>query len=225
MYQILLLHEKLEEDCRVKDYLQLSGCYVLEGMIEQAVKYKEVLRESDMAVLYCENVSAYFGVCEKVRRLTSIPIIVMSACTDEWSKIRMLQMGADDYITEPILQGELSARVHAHIKQYLRLTRPIDFIQVRDFEIDGVSRCVKMSGKEVLLRAKEFDLLWYMVRNLNKTITKQELYSAVWKDEMCDGYYNCVSVHIKRIRQKIEKDPENPKYLETVWGVGYRFVG
>lgn len=225
MYQVLLLHKDLQGVCRVKDYLRLSGYEVMEGDLEQIGKYRDYVRGCNTILLYCENPEAYFEACERIRRMTSVPILVLSQCDDEWSKIRMFQAGADDYILEPFSQGEFIARVHAHILRYFRLSRPVSFVHVRELEIDGATRCVKVDGSEVLLRAKEFDLLWYLVQRVGKTITKQELYEAIWGDELGDSYFNSVAVHIKRIRRKIEKDPDNPQFLETVWGVGYRFVG
>lgn len=225
MYQILLLHGELKGVCRIQDYLHLSGYDVLEGNLEETDKYRNYIRQVDSIILYCENADTYFDVCEKIRRMTPVPIIIISKSNDEWSKIKMFQAGANDYIVEPFLQGEFVARLHAHIVQFLRLTKPVDFIQIRDLEIDGVTRVVKVDGNEIFFRAKEFDLLWYLVQRTGKTVTKQELYEAIWRDELNDGYFNSVSVHVKRIRQKIEKDPDNPQFLETVWGVGYRFVG
>lgn len=225
MYQILLLHGALKKVCRVKDYLNLSGYDVVEGNLDEAGKFQGYLRQVDTVVLYCENADAYFKICEKIRRMTPVPIVIVSQSEDEWSKIRMFQAGADDYIVEPFLQGEFVARLHAHILQFWRLTKPVDSVQLDDLEIDAVTRVVKVHGDEIFFRAKEFDLLWYLVQRIGKTVTKQELYAAIWRDELGDGYFNCVSVHIKRIRQKIEKDPDNPKHLETVWGVGYRFIG
>lgn len=223
MYRIFLLHEMQGEYCRTKDYLQLSGCEVMEGELCQVPRYEESIQEMDLVLLSCDYAETGFEVCEKVREMTQVPIIVLSKNNDEWAKIKMFQSGADDYLVEPFSQGELMARIKAHILRYKRLTRPFGYIQVRGLEIETISRRVLLDGKEVSMTLKEFDVLLYLAQCPNRVITKKELYGAVWKDELGEGYYNSVAVHVKRIRKKIEEDPENPKYIETVWGVGYRF--
>ncbi len=223
MYQILLLYDVPKEACRVKDYLLLSGCEILEGTLNNVLMYKKTIYLVDAVLLYCDKVEDYFELCEKVRLLTQIPIIVLSKEGEEWGKIKMFQAGADDYLVEPFLQGELMARLQTHIERYKRLTRPFGYIEVRGLFIDAFSRRITLNGEEIILRAKEFDILLYLAQRPNKAVTKQEIYTTIWHDDLGEGYYNSVAVHIKRIRQKIEKDPLNPQFVETVWGIGYRF--
>lgn len=223
LYQIFLLHEMLGEYCRIKDYLQLSGYEVLEGDINQIEEYDETIQNVELVLLSCDDAEANFKICEGVREITQVPIIVLSKSDDEWEKIKMFQSGADDYLVEPFSQGELIARIRAHIMRYKRLTRPFGYIQVKDLEIEVFSRRVFVDRKEIIMTLKEFDVLLYLAQRPNQVVSKEELYEAVWQDELGDGYYNSVAVHVKRIRKKIEKDPENPGYIETVWGVGYRF--
>lgn len=223
MYYIFLLHEMQGEYCKTKDYLQLSGCEVVEGDLQKVSRYTDIMQDMNLVLLSCDKEDVGFKVCERIREMTQIPIIVMSKNNDEWAKIKMFQSGADDYLVEPFSQGELMARIQAHIMRYKRLTRPFGYIQVRGLEIEAVSRKVLLDGKEVVLTVKEFDVLIYLAQRPNRVITKNEIYEAVWRDELGDGYYNSVAVHVKRIRKKIEVDPENPQYVETVWGVGYRF--
>lgn len=223
MYYIFLLHEMQGEYCKTKDYLQLSGCEVVEGDLQKVSRYTDIMQDMNLVLLSCDKEDVGFKVCERIREMTQIPIIVMSKNNDEWAKIKMFQSGADDYLVEPFSQGELMARIQAHIMRYKRLTRPFGYIQVRGLEIEAVSRKVLLDGKEVVLTVKEFDVLIYLAQRPNRVVTKNEIYEAVWRDELGDGYYNSVAVHVKRIRKKIEVDPENPQYVETVWGVGYRF--
>lgn len=223
MYRIFLLHEIPEEYCRIKDYLQLSGCEVTEGIIKQYPEFEEVIQTVNLVLMSCDDVEAGFKACEGIREMTQIPIIVLSKNDDEWVKIKMFQSGADDYLVEPFAQGELMARIRAHIMRYKRLTRPFGYIKVRGLEIEAFSRKVLLDGREIDMTLKEFDVLLYLAQCPNQVVTKEEIYEAVWKDELGQGYYNSVAVHVKRIRRKIEEDPENPKYIETVWGVGYRF--
>lgn len=223
MYQILLLHDVPDRAARIQDYLRLSSCNVLEGRIEKASDYREWMESVDGILLYCDTATDYYNICEEIRTVTQTPVLVLSGESDEWVKIKMFQCGADDYLVEPFPQGELLARLRAHIERYRRLTRPFGYIEVNELKIDTFSRRVYINDEPVVFRSKEYEVLLYLAQRPNITVTKQEIYTAVWKDSLGEGYYNSVSVHIKRIRRKIEKDPENPRFLETVWGVGYRF--
>lgn len=223
MYHILLLHEVLEEPCKIKDYLQLSGYDVMEGVLEQGTEYEKQVQHKDLILLCCNEAEPYFMVCEGMRRLTQIPIIVLTEKDDEWEKIKMFQAGVDDYLVEPFKQGEIVARVQAHITRYKRLTRPFGLIQVRGLCIEVFSRRVLLNGEEVFFTAREFDVLLYLAHRPNEVVRKEELYTAIWEDELGEGYYNSVAAYIKKVRRKIEADPENPQIIETIWGVGYRF--
>lgn len=223
LYRIFLLQKTREEYCRIKDYLQLSGCEVTEGVLDQTTCNEEMVENVDLVLINGDDVESNLKTCRKIREMTQIPIIILSKEDDEWVKIKMFQSGADDYLVEPFSQGELIARIQAHIIRYKRLTRPFGYIQVRGLEIEVFSRRVIVDGKEIFMTVKEFDVLLYLAQRPNQAVSKEEVYEAVWQDELGEGYYNSVAVHVKRIRKKIEKDPENPKYIETVWGIGYRF--
>lgn len=223
VYHILLLHEMLDEPCKLKDYLQLSGYDVMEGGLNRLAEYEKPIQKADVILLYCEQVRSYFVLCEKIRLQTQIPIIILSKEDGEWEKIKMFQSGADDYLVEPFKQGEIIARVQAHIARYRRLTRPFGYIRVRGLCIEVLSRRVLLDNEEVFFTAREFDVLLYLAQHADEVVSKQDLYIAVWEDQLGDGYYNSVSAYIKKIRKKIERDPENPQYIETIWGIGYRF--
>lgn len=223
MYRILLLEEERDQSCRIRDYLQISGFSVREVEIESGVDYSVVTKRVDIVVLFCKHSERLFHVCEEVRNVTLIPILILSENSDEWAKIRMFQAGADDYLIDPVPQGELIARVKANVACYRRLTRPFGYIKVRGLEIEVFTRKVKVEGVPVKLTAREFDLLLFLAQNSEHVFTKNDLYNAIWKEENSESYYNAVAVYIKRLRNKIEEDPENPQYIETIWGVGYRF--
>lgn len=222
-YHVLLLREMLKEPCKLKDYLQLSGYTVMEGGVDHPSEYDKVIQEMDIILIYCERARPYFELCEKMRMQTQLPIIILSQEDDEWEKIKMFQLGADDYLVEPLQQGEVVARVKAHIARYKRLTRPFGFIRVRGLCIEVLSRRVLINGEEVFFTAREFDVLLYLAQHADEVVRKQDLYSAIWEDQLSEGYYSPVSVYIKKIRRKIEADPENPQFIETIWGIGYRF--
>ena len=168
-----------------------------------------------------------FEVCKQIRSFKNTPILLVSAKKDDIDKIRGLGLGADDYITKPFSPGELVARVKAHLNRYKRLvgapsqtSRAI--IEIRGLKIDPDSRIVTVNDEDIVLSAKEFDLLMYLVQNPNKVVSKEELFDNIWGTESY-GEISTVTVHIKKVREKIEIDPSKPQYIETVWGMGYRF--
>lgn len=167
-----------------------------------------------------------FEVLKKIREQRNIPILLVTARKDDVDKIKGLGLGADDYITKPFSPSELAARVKAHIKRYDRLVGAVaperDVIEIRDLKLDKVSRKLYVSGEEKKLTAREFDLLEFLMTHPNKVYSKQELFEQIWNSDSI-GDIATVTVHIKKLREKIEVDRNNPQYIETVWGVGYRF--
>ncbi|MFT8315278.1 MAG: response regulator transcription factor [Clostridium sp.] len=167
-----------------------------------------------------------FEICKAVRNIKDIPIIMISAKKEDIDKIRGLGLGADDYITKPFSPGELVARVKAHLSRYERLIGnkedKRDEIKIRSLTIDKVSRRVFLNNNEIIFTTKEFDLLTFLASNPNRVYTKEELFDKIWGMDSL-GDLATVTVHIRKIREKIEIDPSNPQYIETIWGVGYRF--
>lgn len=167
-----------------------------------------------------------FEICKKIREKKNTPVIVVSAKKDDIDKVRGLGLGADDYITKPFSPSELVARVKAHMARYERLVgsniSQNDIIEIRGIRIDKTARRVSVDGEEKNLTAKEFDLLTFLASNPNHVYTKEELFQKIWDMESI-GDIATVTVHIKKIREKIEFDTSNPQYIETIWGVGYRF--
>ena len=167
-----------------------------------------------------------FEVLSKVREQRNIPILLVTARKDDVDKIKGLGLGADDYITKPFSPSELAARVKAHIKRSDRLVGAVvperDVIEIRDLKLDKTSRKLYVSGEEKKLTAREFDLLEFLMTHPNKVYSKQELFEQIWNSDSI-GDIATVTVHIKKLREKIEVDRNNPQYIETVWGVGYRF--
>lgn len=223
MYRILLLLEKEGIYCRVKDYLQISGCVVKEVLVTPELAYEKLVRQTDLIMLCCEQAERLFCVCENVRSVTEKPLLVLSENDDEWAKIRMFQAGVNDYLVEPVAQGELIARVKGNINCYRRLTGTLGYIKIRDLEIEIFNRRVWLCGKEIKLTPREFDILLFMAQNTEEVMTKDDIFQAVWGVQQGEGCYNGIAVYIKRLRKKIEADPAFPQYIETVWGVGYRF--
>ncbi len=167
-----------------------------------------------------------FEVCRQIRDSKNTPIILVSAKKDDIDKIRGLGLGADDYMTKPFSPSELVARVKAHLARYDRLTgsqaQQNKIIEIRGLKIDTTARRVWVNGEEKTFTTKEFDLLTFLASHPNHVYTKEELFREIW-DMDSIGDIATVTVHIKKIREKIEVDTSNPQYIETIWGVGYRF--
>ena len=167
-----------------------------------------------------------FDICRQVRQEKNIPIIMVSAKKDDIDKIRGLGLGADDYMTKPFSPSELVARVKAHMERYNRLVGSNvvknDIIEIRGIKIDKTARRVWINGEEKTFTTKEFDLLTFLAENPNRVFTKAELFRQIWDMESV-GDIATVTVHIKKIREKIEFNTAKPQYIETIWGVGYRF--
>lgn len=167
-----------------------------------------------------------FEICKRIREEKNIPILMVSAKKDDIDKIRGLGLGADDYLTKPFSPSELVARVKAHMARYSRLvganSKENDIVEIRGIRIDKTARRVFVDGEEKTFTTKEFDLLTFLAQNPNHVYTKEELFREIW-DMDSIGDIATVTVHIKKIREKIEADTSKPQYIETIWGVGYRF--
>jgi DNA-binding response OmpR family regulator len=167
-----------------------------------------------------------FEVCKRIREKKNIPILMVSAKKDDIDKIRGLGLGADDYMTKPFSPSELVARVKAHLARYERLVgagqQANDVIEIRGLKIDKTARRVFVDGVEKNFTTKEFDLLTFLAEHPNHVYSKEELFRDIW-DMDSIGDIATVTVHIKKIREKVEYDTSKPQYIETIWGVGYRF--
>lgn len=167
-----------------------------------------------------------FEICEKIRKMKDTPILMVTAKKEDIDKIRGLGLGADDYITKPFSPSELVARVKAHLSRYDRLrnitANKSDIITIRSLKIDKTARRIWVGGDEKQLTTKEFELLTFLAENPNHVFSKEELFRQIWNMDSI-GDIATVTVHIKKIREKIEFDKTNPQYIETIWGVGYRF--
>ncbi|MFD1134831.1 response regulator transcription factor [Paenibacillus urinalis] len=168
-----------------------------------------------------------FTICRKLRDQTDIPILIVSAKRDDIDKVRGLGLGADDFIVKPFSPSELVARVKAHLSRYERLVKRnrndvADSLVIRGLTMNKGSRSVWVEGKVKVLTAKEFDLLYFLASHPNLVFTKEQLMDTIWGLEAV-GDLSTITVHIRKIREKIESDPSHPEYIETLWGVGYRF--
>lgn len=227
MSRVLIIEDEESIADLEKDYLELSGFEVtVENRGDTGLK---AALEKDFDIIILDLMlpgTDGFEVCRRVREQKNVPILMVSAKKDDIDKIRGLGLGADDYMTKPFSPSELVARVKAHLAQYERLVgagRPEnDIIEIRGLKIDKTARRVWVDGQEKQFTTKEFDLLTFLAENPNHVFTKEELFRKVWNMDSV-GDIATVTVHIKKIREKIEYDTSNPQYIETIWGVGYRF--
>ena len=227
MSRILIIEDEEAIADLEKDYLELSGfevkiCNTGDEGLQTAFREEFDLIVLDLMLPGLDG----FEVCKKVREEKNIPIIMVSAKKEDIDKIRGLGMGADDYMTKPFSPSELVARVKAHLARYDRLVgssnKNNDVIEIRGIRIDKTARRVIVDGEEKAFTGKEFDLLTFLAEHPNHVYTKEELFREIW-DMDSIGDIATVTVHIKKIREKIEFDSAKPQYIETIWGVGYRF--
>ncbi len=227
MKRILIIEDEESIAELEKDYLELSGFEVeIENDGAEGLK-KALSEEFDLFILdlMLPGVDG-FEICRKVREVKNTPIIMVSAKNEDIDKIRGLGLGADDYITKPFSPSEMVARVKAHLARYERLIGSSmpdnEIIEIRGLKIDKTARRVWVNGEEKNFTTKEFDLLTFLAQNPNHVYTKEELFNKIWDMESI-GDIATVTVHIKKIREKIEFNTAKPQYIETIWGVGYRF--
>ena len=227
MSKILIIEDEEAIADLEKDYLELSGFEVeIENRGDTGL-VRAMKEDFDLIILdlMLPEVDG-FDICRQVREEKNTPIIMVSAKKDDIDKIRGLGLGADDYMTKPFSPSELVARVKAHLSRYERLINSSqpenDIIEIRGIKIDKTARRVFVNGEEKIFTTKEFDLLTFLAEHPNHVYTKEELFKEIW-DMDSIGDIATVTVHIKKIREKIELDTSKPQYIETIWGVGYRF--
>ena len=229
MNRILIVEDEVAIAELERDYLELSGFQVEIEDDGDTGLARALGEEFDMYILDLMLPGTDgFEICRRIREVKNTPILMVSAKKDDIDKIRGLGLGADDYITKPFSPSELVARVKAHLSRYERLigssanAQNNDVIEIRGIRIDKTARRVWINDEEKQFTTKEFDLLTFLAEHPNHVFTKEELFREIWDMESI-GDIATVTVHIKKIREKIELDTAKPQYIETIWGVGYRF--
>lgn len=227
MSRILVIEDEVSIAELERDYLEISGFSV--DIVHDGLEGLALALQEDYQLIILDIMIPGvdgFDICKRVREVKDTPIIMVSAKKEDIDKIRGLGLGADDYMTKPFSPSELVARVKAHLSRYDRLRGSAkaenDIIEIRGLKIDKTARQVFINGEERILTAKEFDLLVFLAENPNHVYSKEELFRHIWDMESV-GDIATVTVHIKKIREKIEINTAKPQYIETIWGVGYRF--
>ncbi len=226
--RVLIIEDDLAIAELERDYLEING---FEVIIQQngAKGLELALNETfDLIVLdLMLPVIDGFEICKKIRSEKETPILMISARKDDIDKIRGLGLGADDYITKPFSPNEMVARVKAHITRFEKLSssgrrhKQTELV-IRGLSINLDARRVMLNGEEVFLTTKEYDLLLFLAQNPNHVFSKEALLERVWGIDYF-GDSATITVHIGKVRDKIEKDKESEQFIETIWGVGYRF--
>ncbi|MGM0902817.1 MAG: response regulator transcription factor [Bacillota bacterium] len=230
MKRVLIIEDEKSIAELERDYLEINGY-----LADIALKGEEGLqlalgKDYDLILLdlMLPNIDG-FTICKKIRAVKDIPIMMVTAKKDDIDKVRGFGLGADDYIVKPFSPNELIARIKAHLSRYERLLtrqelQPVNEIFIRGLQINRSDRRVFVNNQEANFTTKEFDLLVFLVMNPNQVFSKIQLFERLWGYDSV-GDITTVTVHIRKIREKIERDPSNPDYIETVWGAGYRFKG
>ena len=227
MEKILIIEDETAIAELEKDYLELSNFEVIietDG-VNGAARALDEHFDLILLDLMLPGMDG-FDICKLIREKKDTPLIIVSAKKDDIDKIRGLGLGADDYMTKPFSPSELVARVKAHLARYKRLTssdsQENEIINIRGLKIDITARRVWLNEEEKNFTSKEFDLLTFLATHPNHVYSKEELFKEIWEMDSV-GEIATVTVHIKKIREKIDKTTSKPQYIETIWGVGYRF--
>lgn len=234
MKRILIAEDDMEIAAIEKDYLEINGMeadVAGDGITALNMMHNTAYDLLLLDVMLPERNG--FDICREIRKEFNLPILMVTARAESMDKIRGLGLGADDYITKPFDPSELVARVKSHLAQFERLTSGAkleekgqdsgqDHISAGDIKIYPKAFKVCVKGAEVKFPNREFELLLYLAQNPNQVFSKEQLFVRIWGYDYV-GESATVTVHINRIREKIEEDPSNPQYIDTIWGVGYRF--
>lgn len=223
--RILIIEDDVHIARLEMDYLEVDGMQVVHA--QDGKSGLELAQKQPWDLLIIDVMLPGIDGLEILRRLREekeIPMLMVSARGEDIDKIRALGIGADDYITKPFSPGELVARVKSHLRRYQRMAgkQPDgDEISIGNLVIQNRSHRVFVDGKEVSVTTKEFELLHFFAVNVDMIFSREQLFDRIWGVDNY-GDLGTVAVHIQKIRKKIEKDPTNPRFIETVWGAGYR---
>jgi DNA-binding response OmpR family regulator len=204
-------------------YLQREGYETLEA--GDGLRAQELVREHAPSLVVLDLMLPGMDglqLCQWIRGRSELPVIMLTARAEEADRIVGLELGADDYVTKPFSPQELAARVRTVLRRSSPRIESSERFVYGDLELDAAAREVRKGGDLLRLTAKEFDLLWFLASHPRRVFSREQLMDRVWGYEPAFDT-GTVTVHVRRLREKIEDDPAKPRHLETVWGVGYRF--
>ncbi|WP_050607349.1 response regulator transcription factor [Clostridium niameyense] len=223
--EVLIIEDDKDINNLIKRALNKEGFNVVQAFdgMDGFAKYKS----SNCAIIILDIMLPFVDgieVMKKIREESVVPIIILSAKGEEVDRISALGLGADDYVVKPFFVGELVARIKSHLRRYTKFTpnnKKENSIKRGYITLDLNNYCIYRKGEKITLTAKEFDLLKLFFTSPNRVFTKVQIFESVWKEEYM-GEDNTVMVHIRRLRNKIEENPNKPKYIVTIWGIGYK---
>ncbi len=229
MYNILICDDDKEIVKAIEIYLSKEGYHILKAY--NGKEALQIIKEQEVHLLILDIMMPEMDgmtVANLVRKDKKIPIIMLSAKSEDYDKIAGLNEGADDYVTKPFNPLELIARVNSQIRRYTSLgsiaqteQENENIYQTGELRIDDNTKQVLMEGKEIKLTPTEYNILKFLIKNKGKVYSIEQIYENVWEDEAY-GAENLIAVHIRHIREKIEINPRDPKYLKVIWGIGYK---
>jgi DNA-binding response OmpR family regulator len=225
--KILIVEDDLQIQTLLKDYINASGFIAVTASDGEEALQKFESEAPQLALLdiILPKIDG-FELCRKIRQESNMPIIMLSSKKEDTDKILALGLGADDYIEKPFSPRVLIAKIQAQFRRIYELsgTPVTDTIRVKDLEIDVKARTVTLKGNAIPFSVKEFEILHFLMLNKNQALSREKIFDEIWGYNEF-GDINTVTVHVRKIREKIEENPSEPLYIETVWGIGYKFKG
>ena len=227
MEKILIVEDDLQIQTLIRDYVNASGYIAITASDGEEALMKFESESPHLALLdiIVPKIDG-FEICRKIRNESNIPIIMLSSKKEDTDKILALGLGADDYIEKPFSPRVLIAKIQSQFRRVnvLSGTPHSDVLAIRDLELDVKARTVNVKGANIPFSVKEFEILHYLMLNKNQALSREKIFDEIWGYNEF-GDINTVTVHMRKIREKVEDDPSNPEYIETVWGIGYKFKG
>lgn len=227
MEKILIVEDDIQIQTLIRDYVNASGFIAITASDgeEALMKFESEAPHLALLDIILPKIDG-FELCRKIRNESNIPIIMISSKKEDTDKILALGLGADDYIEKPFSPRVLIAKIQSQFRRVnvLSGTPHSDTLNIKDLELDIKARTVTVRGNQVPFSVKEFEILHYLMLNKNQALSREKIFDEIWGYNEF-GDINTVTVHMRKIREKIEKDPSTPEYIETVWGIGYKFKG
>ena len=227
MYNILVVDDDKEIVNAIEIYLKREGYNIIKAYNGNEALEKLLVNEIHLIILdIMMPEKDGIETLEEIRKTKTIPVILLSAKSEDYDKISGLDTGADDYITKPFNPLELIARVKSNIRRYVEFgnmpkEKNDNILRTGELEMNDDTKIVTVDGKEIKLTATEYNILKFLLKNKGKVFSISQIYENVWNEESY-GAENIIAVHIRHIREKIEIDPKEPKYLKVIWGIGYK---
>ncbi len=227
MEKILIVEDDIQIQTLLKDYINASGYIAITASDgeEALMKFETEVPNLALLDIILPKVDG-FELCRKIRAESNIPIIMLSSKKEDTDKILALGLGADDYVEKPFSPRVLIAKIQSHLRRANELSGSpaMETLTYGGLELDVKARTVKVKNEFVPFSVKEFEILHYLMLNKNQALSREKIFDEIWGYNEY-GDINTVTVHVRKIREKIEPDPSNPTYIETVWGIGYKFKG